>query len=1265
MNQDTPTRIALLDTSYSPRELLYRSTYTDVYRAQALGAEDTALFRTPRDRGSAQHLAKIYHEKEILDLLGLACRLHDVQGGTMDGAVGLLSEDNGGVPLESLIEPGGLDLRVALWIAAGLADRLADAHARRIIHKDVNPAAVLVNLETRQVDLVSFGIASRLPRETNRIVNPAFLDGRLEFISPEQTGRMNRHIDYRTDFYSLGATLYAMLSGHPPFASDDPMELVHAHIARPLPPLPEQTPPVLVRLVERLLAKNAEDRYQSARGIAADLRRCLATFEPGRIEDFTLGADDRADVFQVPQRLYGRADEIRRLLDAFDQVADGGTRMMLVSGYSGIGKSALVHEVHKPIVARRGLFISGKFEQYRRDFPYLAFAEAFRELTRQLLTQSSAEVAALRERILGAVGEMAQVVIDVIPEVELLVGPQPPVPPVAPVEAEQRFAAVFQNFLRVFAGGDHPLVIFLDDLQWADPASLKLIRLLMGNRAGMRLFLVGAYRDNEVSPSHPLMLTLDDLREAGAPIDDIVLAPLTADNVAQLTADTLRMARLDCAELAQVLHAKTGGNPFFLRQFFEALYVEGHVRMVEGEWQWSREDIDGMESTANVVDLMVSRIRKLSDGTQDVLRWAAAIGAVFDLKTIAAITGQTRAAVAEQLWEAVRVGQVIPLSGAEIDEARALSDSLPNYVADLAQTYRFVHDRVQQAAYSMIETGDIERMHERIGRTLWESTGVNDVDEAMFDIVNHMNRCLALVDGEDRRRLAVLNINAAKRAKQSTAYEAALGYAHAADELLEGVSWDDDYDLRLELAAELAECEYLSGNFEVADGLFDQIIAKARDLAGRLLVYEKKVVLLRHKAEYEAALRAIVEGLALADIEVPWHDDAARIGEIVEADSVGLRERLAGRDVDTLIDLPTMTAAVDLAVMDLLAELSMLAYFFNPALVQLATVKMVTRSLESGNCRSSTVAYATYGMAIASGLGLYDDGYKFGRLSIRLAQKMNDVGAECIVRFWHGATICHWRAPVDEGIEVLKTGTEQAHQAGAPVYASYNSFFIPVHTMYRADNIRQAVDTHYRYVGLYEPQSLFASIAYRQEALCLLGELPGRGDYDGGLHVDGSPFVEADYVREMVDEKGLFLSEQHYYNSKQRAYVFFHRNEEALAMWDRANEKGRLEDIIFGQLTQVPWRFFRVMALTACADTADTETREAWLAEIDDHIGRLDMWAENCPDNFEAMRLLAHAEAPRTRASRYSSSRRTGRPVAPLRLPLFQADAAMSRWAHG
>jgi len=1194
----------VLDPRCALGELLYRGSFTDVHRGRSAGGAPETIIRVPRDRGRAEHLARLEHERDTIAALGIEHRMGAVAGGPLDGAAALISAGAAGVTLEAQIPEAGLDVTEALELAIALARRVGEMHAARIIHKDLHPGNILIDRASGGAEPISFGIASRLPRETRLAVDPEVLEGRLEYISPEQTGRMNRDLDYRSDFYSLGATLYTMLTGAPPFASDDPMELVHAHIARPPPPLPDRIPAMVGKVVLRLLAKNAEDRYQSSHGLIADLNRYLASED-----DFTLATEDHADVFEIPQRLYGREPEIEQMLAAFERVADGAAEVMLVSGYSGIGKSALVREVHKPIVARRGLFISGKFENYRRDVPYLAFVEAFRELVRQLLTQNADEVQTWRTRITEAVGELGQLLVDVIPEVELLIGEQSPVGEAGPAEAEQRFSAVFQNFIGVFAGEGQPLVLFVDDLQWADPASLNLIKLLMTNRADFRLLLVGTYRDNEVFPAHPLMVTLDDLGQTDAPLHEIVLQPLALEHVTQLVVDTLAMSAEACAELAKAMHDKTGGNPFFLRKFFETLYADSVLRRTEEGWTWSVDDIVDMPSTENIVDLMVSRIKKLSTASQDVLRWASAIGTVFDVETVAAVTEQSPEEVAAALWEAVTVGQVMPLT---------------TYVAALAKSYRFVHDRVQQAAYSLTPQSEQPSLHVRIGRSLWARHDDAHATEVAFAIATHMNRALELITDEgERRRLAELNLETARRARQATAYSAALNSANAAATLLAPASWDTDYELMLQLTAERAQAEYLTGNFEAADALFDTIIDKARTLDGRLLVYEKKVVLQRHKAAYEDALRGIVEGLALADIEVPWHDDAERIAAITAEDGEQLRELLSERDVDGLIDLPAMTDPVDLAVMDLLAELCMIAYFFNPALIQLATTKMVRRSLNSGNCRASAAAYATYGMAIASGAGLYEEGNQFGRLAIALSQRLQDPDAECTARFWHGSMIQHWREPLARGIENLKTGTAISLRAGAPVYASYNAFFIPVHTLFSCDHLRELLDVYARYIGLLELQSSHAEICYKQEVLCLTGAIPGRGELDGDVDLAGEPFVETEFFRDMVEEKKLVLSEQHYYNAKQRCYVYFNRNEEALKMWTLAHEKGDLNLILFGQLTTVAWTFYRVMALAAAQPDA--------LEEIEQHIERIDVWAANCPENFEAMRCLAHAERARVK----------------------------------
>src|SRR6478672_9047542 len=583
-------------------------------------------------------------------------------------------EDFGGISLRQyaqdrcrrrLGEAPTRTLAEILAIAIQITDILDGLYQNRVIHKDIKPANVLIHPDTKQVKLIDFSIASLLPRETQEIQNPNVLEGTLAYISPEQTGRMNRGIDYRTDFYSLGATFYELLTGKLPFECDDPMELVHCHIAKQPPAInTKEIPQVVSDIVMKLMAKNAEKRYQSALGLKHDLERCLQQYqETGKIETFELGTRDICDRFLIPEKLYGRETEVRTLLDAFDRVANGTSELMLVAGFSGIGKTAVVNEVHKPIVRQRGYFIKGKFDQFQRHLPFSAFVQAFRDLMGQLLSESDAKVEQWKTQILAVLGENAQVIVEVIPELERIIGQQPPAPELSGSAAQNRFNRLFANFISVFTTQEHPLVIFLDDLQWADSASLKLIQLLTSAHDRHYLFLIGAYRDNEVSPAHPLMLTLSDIQKAGATVNTITLEPLNRSDLNCLIADTLACSTALALPLTEMVYQKTKGNPFFSTQFLKSLHEDGLIafNFDNRYWQCDIVQVRTLALTDDVVEFMALQLRKLPTPTQEVLKLAACIGNQFDLATLGIVSEKSPIEAANVLWKALQEGLILPV----------------------------------------------------------------------------------------------------------------------------------------------------------------------------------------------------------------------------------------------------------------------------------------------------------------------------------------------------------------------------------------------------------------------------------------------------------------------------------------------------------------------------------------------------------------------------------------------------------------------------
>ena len=705
---------------------------------------------------------RLEHEYALGAQLDPAWAAHPIELSRHRNRLALVLEDPGGAALDQLLgQPLGIS--EFLHIAISLAAALRQVHARGLIHKDIKPANILVDVASRGVWLTGFGIASRLPREQQNPEAPEVIAGTLAYMAPEQTGRMNRSIDSRSDLYSLGIAFYEMLTGSLPFTAADPMEWVHCHIARqPIPP-DEKTaeiPRALSLITMKLLAKTAEDRYQTAAGVEADLRRCLAEWEShARIDAFPLGARDASDRLLIPEQLYGRELEIETLVACFERVVALGTpELVLVSGFSGIGKSSVVHELHKVLVQPRGLYASGKFDQYKRGIPYATLAQAFQSLVRSLLSRGEIELGRWRDSLIEALGSNGQLIVNLIPELELIVGKQPTVPEVPPQEAKNRFQMVFRRFLGVFAHEEHPLALFVDDLQWIDSATLDLLEHLVTHSEVRHLLLVGAYRDNEVGPAHPLIRMLEAIRDTDATVREIVLAPLELRDVGRLIADALHCEPGRARPLAQLVHEKTGGNPFFAIQFLIALADEGLLAFdsVAAVWVWDLNRIRAKNYTDNVVDLMVLKTKRLSIATQEALKHLACLGNMAEIETLSLVYQQTAAAIHAALWDAVRAGLIVHQNN----------------------SYKFLHDRIQQAVYSLVPEQQRAAVHLRIGRKLLANLTAEDLTEQLFEVASHFNRGRALiVDRDEKTQVATINLRAGRKAKASAAYASAREYA--------------------------------------------------------------------------------------------------------------------------------------------------------------------------------------------------------------------------------------------------------------------------------------------------------------------------------------------------------------------------------------------------------------------------------------------------------------------------------------------------------
>ncbi|MEG4218800.1 AAA family ATPase [Microcoleus sp. Pol14C6] len=1032
---DDNTDVTIQIPNYQINQIVYAGSRTLVYRAIRIADGLPVIIKLmKRQYPTFSELVQFRNQYSIaknLDIAGIA-KPYSLE--PYHNGYALVMEDFGGISLEKFTQKNPLSLDEFLQIALSLTDIVHCIHQQRVIHKDIKPANILIHPDTKQVKLIDFSISSLLSRETQQIQNPNALEGTLAYLSPEQTGRMNRGIDYRSDYYSLGITWYELLTGNLPFKSNDPMELVHCHIAKqPDGFHREEIPQVLVDMVMKLMAKNAEERYQSTLGIKNDLEKCLVQLqETGKIENFPIAQRDLSDRFIIPDKLYGRETEIETLLQAFERVSLGTTEMMLVAGFSGIGKTAVINEVHKPIVKQRGYFIKGKFDQFQRNIPFSAFVQAFRDLMEQLLTECDDLIHQLKHKILEAVGENGQVIIEVIPELSRIIGEQTPAIELSGTAAENRFNLLFQKFTQVFTSASHPLVMFLDDLQWADSASLKLMQLLMADTS--HLFIIGAYRNNEVNPGHPLMLTLSDIQKTQATINTITLAPLTQEQVNKLVADTLKCSENLAGSISQLIYQKTKGNPFFVVQFLKALHQDGLINFdfELGCWQCDVTQVTTQAVTDDVVTFMGFQLQKLPQSTQDLLELAACIGNSFDLATLAIVSQQSELETASALWKALQEGLILPIGDVykfyigQENQARISENQL-------IVKYKFLHDRVQQAAYSLIPDERKQETHLKIGRLLLQN--FSETEEKIFDIVGHFNRgadCLAQL--QERQTLAQLNLAAGRKARNSTAYTAARVYLQTGLELLAVNCWKSQYELTLNLYVAAAEVAYLNSDFEGMERMTELVLQKARTILDKVEIYEILIVAQTAKGNVLEAIAIGRKALQQLGFELPGEADAASTDRALQT----LVTQLQDKQIEELVDLPAMSDAHARAAMQLLGKLFAPIFLGRPSLLPLLSSMMVNLSLQFGNTSASTVGYAIHGLVLCAFLEEVETGYQFGKLSIELLERLNVRELKTTILAFFGSFIQPQKEAWRATIPTLKESYIAGRETGDFLQAAYS-----------------------------------------------------------------------------------------------------------------------------------------------------------------------------------------------------------------------------------
>ncbi|MEG4582321.1 AAA family ATPase [Microcoleus sp. MON1_C5] len=1203
---------------YEYLEKIHDSLITLVYRARRIRDGQPVVIKIIKKAyPSSQDIYVFKHQYELMKDLDSEGIIKAYSLEKSNNYIAIVLEDFGANSLKNFFQTGKLiDLSVFLQISIGLTQALEEVHRINIIHKDIKPDNILINERTLKIKIADFSIASLLMQEKYLASNPDRLEGTLAYMSPEQTGRMNRAIDYRTDFYSLGVTFYEMLTRQLPFQTTDAMELVHSHIAK-IPALPHELDPTIPKVVSdivmKLLAKTAEDRYQSAYGIKADLEACLTQLQTnGRIKDFILGQHDIFAKFQIPQKLYGRALEIATLNAAFERISQGTSEMILVSGYSGIGKTALINEIDRQIVRRKGYFTSGKCDQFKRGIPYAALIQAFQTLIRQLLTESKEKVEIWKNKLLKALGTNGRVIIEVIPEVELIIGQQPPVPQLESGESQNRFYLVFQKFVGVFTSKKHPLVLFIDDLQWIDSASLKLLQLLIMSLDSQYFLLIGAYRDNEVNETHSLTLLLNEIQKAGVKVNQIDIQPLNTVQVNELIADTLHCELERALPLAEIVFNKTAGNPFFVTQILKRFYQENLLSfdLTAGKWQWDIQRIKQVKMTENVVELMVKKIEKLPIFTQNVLKVAACIGNTFTLKDLAIVNEKSLSGTATELWQALQEDLIFPLSGAykiplanDLNTTLTLVDESENQSnLSLNIEYKFLHDRVQQAAYFLIPDGQKKELHLKVGQLLLKNTQTTEIEDKIFDIVNHLNIAIELITHQKNpHNLAELNLFAARKAKAAAAYELAHGYLNFGLELLAEDSWYSNYELTWSLYTEAVEVEYLNGNFETSSCLGDIVLKQATSLLEKIKTYEIKIQFYISLNQMQAALDTSFLVLEM-------------LGETL------VKKLPEGLEIGNLSNLPEMVDPYKLAAMRILIKAITPAYVMNPALLSPIVFTMVNICLKYGNSSLSTFAYAFYGLLLCTSIDNIESGYQIAQIGINLLEKLNAKEVKTKVYEVFYAHIKIWVSHVRETIEPLQEAVQHGLENGDLEYAGYAAGYTSLYPFFVGEQLNEVCAKQTIYINLL----VNLKISYFSLPIIIWRQLVGKllNKTENECRALGNFFDEEVMLPGFIESNnGALLFSL--YLAKSIFLYLFENYAEAVSYIKLAEQ---YSGYLAGLLHTSEQNFYYSMILLAQCSIVGEIDREINLKQVEENQIKLKKWSLYAPMNYEHKYYLVEAE---------------------------------------
>jgi len=1183
-------------------KLIYESSNSQIYVLNDEEWQKPVIRKTLNNEyPPPAEIARFYNEFDIISGLNLKGVRQVLKRGRFKRKPALYLDYIDAQTLSEAFHGKENDIEDFLHIAIAIAQAIGEIHQQNIIHKDISAANILVNLQDRTVKIIDFGISSKINLKKPHLGNPERLEGNLSYISPEQTGRMNRVVDHRTDLYSMGILFYEMLSGSLPFIAEDAMGLVHAHIAQQAEPLHlknNHIPEIISQIVTKLLEKSADDRYQSAFGVVDDLKRCLKQLtNSGKIELFELASNDFSGKFQIPQKLYGREQETTALMQSFEQATQGQLKMMLVAGYSGTGKSALVHEIHKPITQKRGYFIEGKFDQFQRNLPYFAILQAFENYINLRLTESKQQLNELRILIQEAVGTEGKVITDVIPNLVHIIGEQPDVAEVGGNETQNRFNYIFAKFVKAISTKDHPITLFIDDLQWADVASLNLLKVLMNDSDNGYLLCIGAYRDNEVNQSHPFMIAINEISEAGVDIDRIEIGNLSEPDVKNLIADAIARSPDAVSDLTKLVYSKTHGNAFFVTQFLNKLYQDNLLAFDfdKKTWQWDLSKITSMNITDNVVELMAGKIKKLPADTQQAMKYAACIGNSFDINTLSIIRKKTSDEVLSELQAGLAESLLVP--------------------AD--QHYKFAHDRIQQAVYSLIPEQERKHVHLAIGQLLLESLTDEEQEKRLFDIVNQWNLGKEMIsDATQKLQLAELNLNAGNKAKQASAFKPAYEYLQTGIELLEKDHWQLHYELSRDLYTRAAETAYLNGDFAQMEQKIETALENASDLLDKVVPYEIRI--LAYKAK-NRLLDAINTGL---DVLGELGEDFPRKASMthVMLDLLKTKYCLRGKNLKYLSNLPEMTEQRKIAAMRIIAGIASSSYWATPALFPLLIFRMCQLSIKYGNTALSAFGFATYGVIMCGVLGAMKSGYEYGKLGLVLLDKFDARAWLTQIYTPIYALINNWNEHVENTLQPFQASYHIGLETGAIEFSCINANIYCIHAFLTGRQLEKIEAETQAYSDSFKHYKQETNYNYNQVYHQAMLNFMGRSE--NPLILTGSAYDEATMMQQNLDR------------NDQTGKFFIHFNKLILCYYfqdfsqakQHADESRKLLEAVLAKFEIPNHHFYESLVLLALYSKANRQEKLKTMFRVRANMLKIKKWAKYAPENYAHKYFLIDAE---------------------------------------